>query len=250
MKTSFCITAMNRRSFIERTLPHNLALAADPARYEIVLLDYNSMDDLGDYVRATFADQMRRGVLAYYHTNQPPRYYPSHAKNCSHRLATGDIVVNLDADNFLVLPYFNHLAGLQRGEMLKTHGHYNLGGRLAMYRDDFETIGGYDETLTQGWGGEDEDLVARWEQHGFSLRSVVASEAGAHIDHSDEERVVNCEVHDKHVSWNAHREISRLNIARGALIANQGRAWGQCRVTKNFTEEIDTHEPAACDHHR
>lgn len=238
MKMSFCITAMNRRLFIEQALPRNMRLADDPAKYEFVLLDYNSHDDLARYVQANCVDAIARGSLCYYRTDDPARFCASHAKNCSHRLATGDILVNLDADNLLAPAFLAHLETLQRGELLKTHGHYSLGGRLSMHRSDFDMMGGYDEDMTHGWGGEDEDLVTRGVQLGFVLRSVEAQEAGSHIEHSDLERVRHCEMQDKAVSWKTHREITASNIARGRLIANSGRAWGTCRVTKNFGELI------------
>jgi glycosyltransferase involved in cell wall biosynthesis len=246
MKASFCLTCMNRRRFIEQTLPHNLALANDPSSYEFVLLDYNSGDDLEGYVRAHHADAIRCGLLAYFRTTAAEHFCASHAKNSSHKLATGDILINLDADNLLVPAYFGYIDALQPRELLRTTGDYHLNGRLGLYRDDFEAVGGYDEAMTHGWGGEDDDLVGRCSALGFAMRFVDASESGIHIAHSDGERVRNCAVREKGVSWRMNREISSANFARGVFIANQGRAWGECPVTRNFeTAETEIGAPMA-----
>jgi hypothetical protein len=71
---------------------------------------------------------------------------------------------------------------------------------------------------------------------GFAMKSVEAGEAGRHLDHANDERVRHCQVSDPAVSWLTHRAMTSANVARGALIANEGCDWGRCRVVRRNLE--------------
>jgi glycosyltransferase involved in cell wall biosynthesis len=232
MKISFCTTSRDRRVHLEETLRRNLALAGDPGKYEFVVLDYNSGDGLEACLRATYRDALATGLLALYRTSEPEVFHHSHAKNCAHRLASGDVVVNLDSDSLLVERYLEHLETLEPSEVLTSRGELDLTGRIAMFKRDFEAIGGYDEDMKYGWGWEDDDLIIRCRTHGFHVRTLPASHVGSRISHSDEHRVRHCRVQDKHTSWEYHRRISLVKAQFGVVVANRGRPWGACRVTR------------------
>ena len=67
---------------------------------EFVLLDYNSTDGLEEWVKE-LQYYIDTGILVYYRTEEPLNYHRTHSRNMAFRLSTGDIVCNLDADNFL-----------------------------------------------------------------------------------------------------------------------------------------------------
>jgi len=230
MRISFCTTSRDRRVHVEETLRRNLALARDPDKYEFVVLDYNSSDGLEAFLRATYRDAVATGLLAVYRTPEPAVFLHSHAKNCAHRLATGDVVVNLDSDSLLIERYLEHLETLAPAEVLITRGEVDLTGRIAMFKNDFEAVGGYDEDMKFGWGWEDEDLIIRCKAYGFGLKTLPPSEVGSRISHADGERVQHCRLQDKQTSWEYHRKISRIKQQFGVVVANRGRPWGACAI--------------------
>jgi hypothetical protein len=98
---SFCTTCMGRLEFLKKTLRYNLNIISQHNNCELVLLDYNSNDGLGDWVRDNFKNELANSLLVYYRTSEPRYFHMSHAKNLSHRLGEGKILCNLDADNYL-----------------------------------------------------------------------------------------------------------------------------------------------------
>src|SRR5215469_11906059 len=107
MTIAFCTTCKNRTSHLRQTLPSNLADNADYPDCKFVVLDYNSRDDLLDYLVAHHARDIASGRLVVY--SMPPPggveipFRMAHAKNMAHRcgiLEGATILVNLDADNF------------------------------------------------------------------------------------------------------------------------------------------------------
>lgn len=102
-RIAFCITCRGRADHIKRTLPKNLRDNRDYPNAVFVLLDYNSPDDLLEYVRTFHAADLATGRLVVYSYKDAPVFQMAHAKNMAHRLGIvegADILVNLDADNF------------------------------------------------------------------------------------------------------------------------------------------------------
>lgn len=64
-----------------------------------------------------------------------------------------------------------------------------LGGHFSIYRKDFETVNGFDETFV-GWGGEDIDLGIRLVSKGIYGRSVFRSARILHLWHPREKNGV------------------------------------------------------------
>ncbi len=232
MKVSFCTTSKNRKGYVEGTLGRNLSIAQDPEKYEFVLLDYNSDDGLEEYVHTRHKKHIKSGLLSFYRTAEPVEFIHSHAKNCAHRLAKGDVVVNLDSDNIINEAYLDNVVTIRPGELINTRGELNLTGRIALFKDQFEMMGGYDEQMVYGWGWEDEDLIIRCQRYGFIIRTLLPEETGTRLIHSDYERTQHCKIKDKTKSWKAHRMMSRFNVHNGFYIANYDNTWGQCNLAQ------------------
>lgn len=99
-KISFCTTCMNRLSYLKQTLPQNLADNMDYDNLEYILLDYNSSDGLEEYIKSTYAEALNIGKLVYFKIDFVEFYDWAHSRNLAVSLASGDIICNIDADNF------------------------------------------------------------------------------------------------------------------------------------------------------
>jgi Sulfotransferase domain/N-terminal domain of galactosyltransferase len=167
-KVVFAITCKNRAQHLKLTLPVNLA---HNRQAKFVILDYNSEDDLREYVRTSFGKAIHKGRLAIYHYRTPGPFKMAHAKNMAHRLGIlegGDILVNLDADNYTGPNFDEYLLGvfamysdvfmwacMVKGEMSR-----GISGRIAVRATDFLKVGGYDERF-ETWSPDDKDFHRR-----------------------------------------------------------------------------------------
>lgn len=112
-RIAFCITCRGRADHVKRTLPQNLHDNRFYPNAVFVLLDYNSTDDLRDYIRWNHQADLLTGRLVIYSEETADVFRMAHAKNMAHRcgvLEGADILVNLDADNFTGEGFAQYLA--------------------------------------------------------------------------------------------------------------------------------------------
>ena len=104
MKISYCITCFNRFWQLNKTLSYNFNSLINDNNIEIILVDFNGedSDDIYNFIINNFQNEIINKKLYYYkRINNDFKWNMSIAKSVSHRLATGDILVNLDCDNYL-----------------------------------------------------------------------------------------------------------------------------------------------------
>jgi len=89
---------------------------------------------------------------------------------------------------------------------------------MAVSREEFFAIGGYDEDFI-GIGYDDNDLVLRLQKNGCSYYQTPA--ATIHLFH---ERIWFAKEHDPETAYNRRLYYSRQN----QIVRNQGREWGVC----------------------
>lgn len=239
---SVCILCMNRLEDIKQTLQKNLEDSESYQKAEFVLLDYNSSDGLGDWVATHLEKYLLNGRLIYYRTEDPEFYVPCHSKNAVARLARGDIIVNVDADNFIQSGYLEALNDCFEptrkiiaisSDFLNQPDRLLLKGRIALYKQDFDYLGGYDEDLDQGWGSDDVHLVFRAILGGFKVARFDSKYVNSRIDTPNEKRVWNMRVHDIEELGKINRDLVSLKLAKMEVVANQGKEWGRAVCTKN-----------------
>lgn len=174
-KISFCITCMNRLEHLKKTLLINITSAlVDYENIEFVLLDYNSSDGLSEWVLANMKREIDLTILKYFQTFEPLFYQRSHSRNMAFRLASGDILVNIDADNFLGTGFVksiieNMIEGVYMAVEEQPFGESrfkDVMGRICVWKKDFLNVRGYDENMA-GYGFEDTDLKARLKKSGL-----------------------------------------------------------------------------------
>jgi hypothetical protein len=268
MKISICTTVMNRLNHFSKTIHKNLA--DNDQDVEFIILDYNSEDGLEDWARTNLADAIASGRLSFYREATAKAWMPSHSRNICALQATGEVVCNVDAD---------HFTGRGFGELLRrmfkdgskviacapdilqfvngsTHG------RIALRRNHFKALGGYDETFVYGWGGEDNDLFRRCKCAGFKIKHFDKKYLN-YILHGEKERLQKVDFtplsgiseeleglmmsrmakegrtvleSDKMRSRLIHEAISEKNAALKNYVVNREKEWGVADLVKNFTE--------------
>ncbi|WP_188764871.1 glycosyltransferase family 2 protein [Emticicia aquatilis] len=184
---------MNRLYHLKETLPMNLADNIATENIEFVILDYNSTDGLEDWVQQNF-DQFC-GKVAYFRTTQPTFYNRSHSRNMAFRLASGNIVCNLDADNYAGKGFAEYLTAMfqQHNSIFIAPQNNNLSdtfGKISTTKSDFLQIRGYDEAI-KGYGFEDNDLKNRLTNLGRTEATFNDTEFLKAITHTEEERIKN-----------------------------------------------------------
>jgi hypothetical protein len=243
---------------------------------EFVLLDYESQDGLGDWVRASLGDEIASGRLVYARYEPAPHFRMAHAKNMAHRIASGDVLVNVDGDNFIAKDFslwlrtlysrspdalasprdisvtgflrqrvFNKLVNLPR----PVDG---LCGRIAVSRAAFFAVGGYDEAIA-GWGSDDIDFMLRVRDAGTSLAVIPAELWGGTIPHDNVARIENMTSEARKLSASRLgkpllKEIAdriRQITSRHDRIANAGAGFGCGHVRVNWTTGIELAADAA-----
>lgn len=198
-KISICTVCMNRLHHIKKTLPANLLDNASYENIEFVLLDYGSTDGLYEWVKSELKDYIKKGILKYYYTSSPQYFDRSHSRNLMFRLASGDIICNVDADNYTgkkFAEYVNEIFSTQKDIYLvaDTQKRYyflrNAFGRFCVWKKDFDAVGGLDEKM-KSYGSETLDFYQRLENAGKSEVLIEDVSFLSTISHGDEERISN-----------------------------------------------------------
>ena len=163
MTYSFCTICKGRLHTLEKVLFGNLAFAEKYPNFEFVLLNYDSPDGLDKWVKKKFYLSFERYHLRYGSFFAGPYLRLSHAKNLAHKLAFGDILINLDADNMLTQSYIDELLNVFEGlegnnSVLCSNYNSSITGRIALPREMFFALKGYDEAFLH-YGYEDIDLI-------------------------------------------------------------------------------------------
>lgn len=245
MRISLCVPCMGRAHHLQKTLPKNLVDNAGCDGLEIVVLDYNSKDGLEDWMRLEMADEIANGRVAYYRERAAKFFNPRHAKNVAHLLGRGEILVNIDADNFTGPGYAQKIIDLlsepnvfmradQAGPGSNRPKHMRgIAGRIAFRRESFLKLRGYDE-ICLGYGGEDSDITRRATLVG--LRRVLLTWPGEDvIDHSNQERTARFEHGGNDVSCKPYNEIWHKRTADAAVNPD---GYGRAAVLRGLSDEI------------
>ena len=227
VELSFCITCKGRLHHIKQTLLSNLEVAREYfPRVEFVLIDYDSGDFLMPWVKRYCGEFLREGVLRCFSSAISLRYFHmSHAKNVAHSFARGSILCNLDADNFIQDSLLRVLFDVfTRAPSSIVYGLGCASGRIAITKENFVLLGGYDEAM-EGWGWDDLDFFKR--AVGFlRINPVLVEGMDLFLRHSSKERLENYKVPSLDYYWLRNGRIHRGNMYFKRYVANLGKPWG------------------------
>lgn len=190
---------MNRLHHLKETLPQNILDNRNYPNLEFLLLDYNSSDGLEQWVKAEMKEYLDQQILVYYKTADPKYFDRSHSRNMIFKLASGDVLCNIDADNFtgtgfaeFINDVFNKDAKSIIVPDTKRNYYYlrDILGRFCAKREDFMAISGYDEMMS-GYGFEDDDLYERLLNMGRKEVVIQNLQFLKAVKHDDNERIKN-----------------------------------------------------------
>ncbi len=223
---SFCISHKNRLSQLMETLPQNLeANRVDQEKIEFVLADYGSDEDVASWVWNNFEPDIQSGYLKYFQGKINDRWNAPLAKNTTHRISSGKILVNLDGDNltgyrggmFVYTQFMSypHDICLWQFSGKKQDGSF---GRIAASRDAFFAVGGYNEEFLE-MGFQDRDLVNRLEMRG----TEVILELDDRYNQALENEKYTPESMDYREMRTFNRFIAKRLISSERITANKGK---------------------------
>jgi hypothetical protein len=205
-----------------------------------VLVNYNSPDHLDEFIRAKHAADIESDRLSIYRFTAPGPFHMAHAKNLAHRLAIregADILVNMDADNFAGRDFDQYVAEqLSDGDsflwahMRKGQMRRGISGRIAVTRNQFLAVGGYDEVFST-WGPDDKDFNVRLRRIGFEAKEIDPQFLTA-VSHNDKMRFREY----PHLRGAGVVEDFELPGREDVRVANAGK-FGCGVVYKNFGHE-------------
>ncbi|OTG87888.1 hypothetical protein [Acinetobacter sp. ANC 3813] len=170
MIISYCTVCGGRLWQLRRTLEHNLSFT-EAGRFELCVLAYND-STIEPYLREYYADYLLDGrlkVKTHFDNYQPADgsdFACGYVKNLSHAMGTGEILFNLDADNFIGEAH-ELLQHLKPSQVIKSRDFKQDGrsGRIGVYRELFTAVGGYRDTGRT----DDGDFILRCLRAGAKL---------------------------------------------------------------------------------
>jgi hypothetical protein len=237
MKVSYCTQICNRLWQLAITLPSNLEnLKPDE---QIVLVDYGSKDDMAQYVyeHSLCRKNIESGNLKFISVKNTTHYICPRAKNIAHRMADGEILVNLDGDNHLrnmrsaidetfIDPNYKPVLHMT------SRNHDGSFGRICFHKETFYELGGYDEGFMPS-GYQDSDIINRAMAKGVPYKYVNINN-GIPVKNSYQEKSSNTNCSDWKIMHWTNMVASLENIKRGRLVANSMHGWGEAIITINF----------------
>ena len=175
LKISLCTTCGNRLYDLKYTTPFNLEFIKKYGKkVEWIIIDYGStnVNEVRDYVNSIQAPDNLDIVFK----RIDEKWNMGRAKYASHDIASGDILINLDSDNFLGIGYLDHIYEIfdnnplsiayfeWENKFIQLKNNYGVDfgyiGKVAVSKGIYKSTCGYPIDIN-GYGGDDTDLVYR-----------------------------------------------------------------------------------------
>ena len=219
---------MNRTYDLKKTLPLVIQAANQSPPVEIVVVNYNSQDDLDDYMDYML-DDLHDGdchSLIYKKYTARDTYHMAHAQNLSMLAASGEYVINSAADVVPSINYFSTIRELlSPGDiiwMMSTRY-----GIPVIRKDEFVAAGGHDERL-EFYGKCDRDLHSRLHRRGGKFIKY-PSDILTVIPTARDQKHRNYSLKSAHQMKVLNKEIYEENLRNKVLVVNED-GWGSWDV--------------------
>lgn len=224
---------MGRLHHLSLTLPMNIINTGSYPDREFIILNYGSKDGMDEWARNNLIPWIDKGIVKYYKTESPEYFNAAHAKNIAHRQATGDILCNVDADNFLLegfaellINYHTKSKCVVASPSVDAFGTPGSCGKISVIKEHFYSVNGYDENWSIGWGWDDVNFRYRVRmQNNLQYHEVHPKWCRA-IGHTNEERGKNFKNKDVLKTEKLSVEHLEKIVQNKNYVANQSHEWG------------------------
>lgn len=235
---------MNRLHHLKQTYLKNIenSLPTDGCEVEFVLLNYNSTDNIDEWVETELKNLQVE--FKYVKTTKPKYFHMSKVKNILGKNATGDILCWLDADNLTNKGFVQYVEETYTHEPKMTlkvdwcEQTAGTCGRVVCRKEDFLKVGGYDEQMV-GWGYEEIDFWKRLQATNVRPLDIPIEFLGK-LEHGDADRFDNYEPgavkklprnHQllimQYTSNFDNFQRSLKNMISEKYVSNVGNGWGK-----------------------
>jgi len=219
---------MNRASDLKKTMPHIIKAANASPPVEIMILNYDSKDDLQEYIKLVIETKsmVEGNILSYTKYVGQGYYHIAHAWNLAVKASIGEYVVIMGAD---AMPTENFIAVIR--ELLAEHNYTwmhgkKLRGITVCKKKEFIDAGGYDERF-EFYGGEDKDLSSRLHRRKASFGKIPPNLLSV-VKTPNSEKLKNYRSDMTKVEMMLHNKAIRNESRKNeVLVANEGKEWGQ-----------------------
>lgn len=224
---------MNRLFHLRETYPSNISKSLAYNDVEFVLVDYAGSDGLEEWVKSELKEHLDSGILRFFRVDGPRYWVAAHAKNIAHRMASGEILCNLDADIYIPEGFCDFVNGqFSNGRQVvigfnseDNKGQNGCAGMVIAKREHFYSVNGYDENINLGWGYDDMNYQFRVRMHN-RLDLVTPPPIISAICHSNEVRTENCQLKDIIRTRDISMAICEEAAFKKEYVANKDVEWG------------------------
>lgn len=199
MKLSFCTTCMNRTEHLKIALPNNM----------------------NEYILNNYSNYIESKTINYIKVKNKNFFDHRHAKNIAHKHSTGEILINLDADNILtedVIIFIFDKFKKNMNSLLQYKSGYNW-GFIAISKYNFFELGGYNEEF-KNYGSEDPDLILRATKYLDCEHIIIDFQMLVTIEHPDSMRFENLENKNMNREYYVNNDISLKYLEKNIMNPN------------------------------
>jgi len=167
-----------------------------PEVEEIIIVDWSSDENLEHLLVLDKRIKLVR-------VNNKKHFNQIQPLNLAASLVKTELILKLDSD-YIINPYYNFIgkykpskgffsSGCQSEEVGDKSGNFYkfLRGLLFVYKEDFDLVGGYNESLKENYAYEDDEICARLVRLGLQEKCVDFDFYLFHIPHPDHKRTEN-----------------------------------------------------------
>lgn len=184
-KLSLIVSVKNRLQHFKKIFTSLITQRIDGLIFELVIVDYHSNDNLQAFLKQElisyndiFSPELSCIKVASVHDDL--KFNPRKSKNLGAKVSDGNIFAYTDADVFLSMDYLDYWKNFVRPEksFVATRVQANKQsdskrirpeinyGNCLITRQDFYSIGGWDESVSN-YGGDDDDFYHRLQLKGL-----------------------------------------------------------------------------------